>query len=80
MLPWVETRGGEHCENGRVWMVEGDGIDGVEVLEVVPVRSVVPVPSEDRLPGHHVERTVVHGALKDLPAELIVYLFNQRLP
>lgn len=42
----------QHRENGRVWVVERHGADGVEAAQVILVRVVHPMPR------HHVERSV----------------------
>lgn len=54
----------EHGEDGRVWVVKGDGADGVEAAEVVLVRVVV------ALPGDHVKRRVGLRRLEERVVEL----------
>ena len=61
--PW--RRAGEHGEDGGVGMVEGDGVDGAELGQVVLVGRIVAVP------GDHVERRERLHRLKHAPSQLV---------
>lgn len=53
----------EHCEDGRVWVVVGDGANGVEAAQVVLVGVVVALPGdnvEGRVGLASLEERVVH--------------------
>ena len=52
-VPGMSRGRGQHGVDGRVGVVEGDGVDAVEARQVVLVRRVVAVP------GDHVERRVI---------------------
>jgi hypothetical protein len=58
--PGFASRTGEHCVDGRVWVVEGDRVDTVEQLQVVLIRSIVAVPS------HYIERRVGQSGREQL--------------
>ncbi len=61
--PW--GRAGEHGEDGGVGMVEGDGVDGAELGQVVLVGRIV------AMPGDHIERRERLHRFKHAPAQLV---------
>lgn len=52
-LSWVVTLHSQHCKDRGVRVVEGDRSDGIEFSQVILVRCIVSMPSDD------IERGVV---------------------
>lgn len=71
------SRGSEDAVDGRIRVVEADGVHGAEVVEVVLVRRIVTVPSDNvegrmvLLRGKELSKELVHNSEVGLPVLVV---------